>query len=377
MRVSDIEVVEGPEGCELRARLRFQTHWVWGDEPFPLWYRFPADWRDCLRADNGDPFLALGLAPAMLLGEPLEIPAPVSARLLQAVPQIQTILRCWEPRLQEVPVRAVPRAEPLASLRLNRGVGLFFSLGVDSSYSLAKNLQTHPADAETLTHLVSVLGFDVYLWEQERYGPIRAGVERVARELNKQPLFVATNLREVSDRLVDWPLIYHGAALASVALAVAPGLRQMHIAASGTYAELHVCGTHPLLDPLWSTETLAFVHDGCEADRLEKIRRLAQSPLLLDTLRVCTADDAPGTYNCGRCEKCLRTMVALWIVGALGRSRAFPRELDPARLRELRLSYRTQLAYWEQLRQHLSETGPALAIRQAIDHLLAGSHPTR
>ena len=62
-------------------------------------------------------------------------------------------------------------------------------------------------------------------------------------------------------------------------------------------------GSHPLLDPLWSTETLAFVHDGCEANRMEKVRRIAESPLLLEGLRVCVDDRGPDVYNCGSCWK--------------------------------------------------------------------------
>jgi hypothetical protein len=244
--------------------------------------------------------------------------------------------------------------------------GLFFSLGVDSCYSLWKNVTQHPADDQSLTHLISVLGFDVYLWESERYPPILASAQRVARELNKTVLSVSTNLREVGDRLVDWPLIHHGAGLASVVLAAGPVFSRALIAASGTYAELHVCGTHPLLDPLWSTENVTFLHDGLEADRLQKIRAIARSPLLLDTVRVCIADDAPGAYNCGRCEKCLRTMVGLHIAGALDRAGAFPNNLNLDLLRNLHLKYRTQLAYWQQLVRHLGDSARDREIKQAI-----------
>ena len=81
-----------------------------------------------------------------------------------------------------------------------------------------------------------------------------------------------------------------------------------------------------MLDPLWSTEGLTVVHDGCEADMFAKMAFVSRSPLVLETLRVC-----PGFgngYNCGRCMKCMRTMVALLQAGALDRCQTLPHEID-------------------------------------------------
>ena len=53
---------------------------------------------------------------------------------------------------------------------------------------------------------------------------------------------------------------------------------------------------------------LGRIHDGAEARRCDKLRRLAESAPALKGLRVCWQD---AGFNCGRCEKCLRTMIAL------------------------------------------------------------------
>jgi hypothetical protein len=66
-----------------------------------------------------------------------------------------------------------------------------------------------------------------------------------------------------------------------------------------------------------------------EATRLEKvISQIAQSPLALEHLRVCFANEK-GAYNCGRCDKCLRTMINLFVAGALEKSGTFPHHIDP------------------------------------------------
>ena len=56
--------------------------------------------------------------------------------------------------------------------------------------------------------------------------------------------------------------------------------------------------------------------------------RAAQaSEVALQSLRVCWENRA-GQYNCGRCEKCLRTMSNLRIAGALERCTTFSSRLD-------------------------------------------------
>ncbi len=123
----------------------------------------------------------------------------------------------------------------------------------------------------------------------------------------------------------------HGAALAGVALALGSLIRRVTIASSATYDTIYPWGTHPLLDPLWATETIAVVHDGCEKSAIAKLHDIIGSEFVLQTLRVC-----PGygpEYNCGRCNKCMRTMVDLLLAGCLERAQTFPHEIDPERLR--------------------------------------------
>src|SRR6185369_5970784 len=56
------------------------------------------------------------------------------------------------------------------------------------------------------------------------------------------------------------------------------------------------------------------VHDGAEASRTEKVRCIAKNQEALDWLRVCGNDTVD--YNCGSCEKCLRTMMSLRLLNA-------------------------------------------------------------
>jgi hypothetical protein len=82
-------------------------------------------------------------------------------------------------------------------------------------------------------------------------------------------------------------------------------------------------GSHPKLDPLWSNGKVSLSHDGCEAMRLDKARLVSLHPIALETLRVCFGNPA-SLYNCGKCQKCLTTMVLLQRCGALESCRTFP-----------------------------------------------------
>jgi hypothetical protein len=370
MRISEINVVETREGCELRALVRCDTHWVWGDEPFGLWYAFPHECRVDLIPARGDPFLAAFLPPAMVLGEPLIIEASVSGRLLENVPTIQTIYRCWNPKLAPIDVQAPRRPEVAGRCDPSR-VGLFFSMGVDSSYSLLKNVIAQPDGPNAITDLIVVEGFDVYLWERDRFPPMLEAIHKVARHFGKNVLPVTTNLREFSDRVADWLRMYHGPALASVPLALGSRFGRVHIAASQTYRVLTALGTHPLLDPLWGTESLELVHDGLEADRFDKIRLLAQSPACLENLRVCTTDQVTPDYNCGQCQKCLRTMIGLRVAGVLDHCRTLPHQIDLERLGSLTIPSWTIRQYFEALIAEMERTGADRELKHALTHRLA------
>jgi hypothetical protein len=338
MRVSEIAVLDTDDASELRARVESDRAADDGDRfpAFTLWYRFPPWCRPYLRDDNGDPFLAALLVPAMLMGEDLEIPAPVSAAMLRCLPDIQAIYASFDNRLRFIEVETMPRLSPVEATP--HAAGLFLSLGVDSFYSLLKNRRDHPADEGTITLLISIHGFDSvrHDWSQQFSPRMLANCERVAAETGKTLVPVVTNLRPATRAISHWSLS-HGGALASVALALDGFLRQITIAASTTYDQLYPWGSHPVLDPLWSTETMRVIHDGCEMNRIDKVAFVARSQLVLDTLKVC-----PG-YNCGRCLKCLPTIIDLMQIGVLERCATLPHTVDVAWLREIFRAYEGQL----------------------------------
>jgi 2-polyprenyl-3-methyl-5-hydroxy-6-metoxy-1,4-benzoquinol methylase len=364
MLVSNIESFMNGDYCELRANVETSSI----KEPFHLWYRLPAQEKDFIDTENGDPFVAAMLLPAMKAGEPLQVTVPVSQRLLRSARIIQSIYHDWDRTLSEVPISAPVRSAETDLVSKQSDVGVFFSLGVDSFYVLLRNLTLHSTDQDEITHLISVHGFDVYYGNTALFSDVLTNGTKVAKTLDKETLHVATNLREFSERFVSWTRLYHGAALASIGLVLERKFKTIYIAASYQAPHLHPWGSHPLLDPLWSTESLNFVHEGCETGRVDKIRFIAKFPIAMETLRVCASKY--NEYNCGRCEKCLRTMIGLHIAGALQKCKTLPQRIDIDSVRNLQLTY-LERAFIHDLLNNLTLSDFDLALASALRQALS------
>jgi hypothetical protein len=294
----------GPRAVEARASVDA------GSERFELVYRVSQG----PVSETSSPFVAASLLPAMRIGHPLSVEGAVSRRLLASIPTIEGVMTGWFPRVESIDVIAKPAPEQIGA-----GVACFFSGGVDSFYSVLSHL-------DEITALVFVHGFDVQPRNVELRTRISENLRKAASRLGKPLIEVETNLRAFSDRYALWSEEYHGSALASVALLLSPQFERFYIPASFSPNYQAPWGSHKDLDPLWSTDATEIIHDGV-ASRVDKARLIAGSDVALQSLRVCWENRA-GRYNCGRCEKCIRTMVNLQVVGALDRCTTFDNRLD-------------------------------------------------
>jgi hypothetical protein len=320
MRLLDVRLAREGERVALIGRIEPA-----GRPATEVVFRYPAEYAPA-GEPSADPFLTALLVPALVVGEPLLLEPPVSPRLLRRTVTVQDILTTWHPARRRIPVTAPVRPAAPGGAARGRGVGAFFSGGVDSCYTLVKSRLGLPSAADPITHLIFVKGFDAPLAEAVGLAASEARLREVAGRHGCAFIAVETNLRDVFS--APWAELYHGSALAAVGLALAPVLGTVLIPSSYDYQELMPHGSHPLLDELWSTETTDFLHDGCEVNRVDRLALLVRhAPTLVDQLRVCWEGSRGGPVNCGRCGKCVRTMVMLRALGHLGRTPSFPSEL--------------------------------------------------
>jgi hypothetical protein len=341
----------GDQVCELSAHVRSEA---WAKEEFTLWYRVPA----ALAPDHGppdaSPFLAGLLLWCLRRSESLKIDGTVSQRLLNSVPLAADVCHAfWPDLIAPIDVFAETR-EPPPSQDV---VASFFTRGVDSWYTALTHGQ-RPYDGPQLTHLVYVPSVDFMLDETHLARSIEA-TAAAARATGMMPVVAETNLRRHTEPFLHWGY-YHGAGLASIGLAL--GVRRILLPGGRSYGLLEPEGSHPLLDTLWSTGRTEVVHHGAEANRWDKIKFLADVPLALETLKVCFDENTDG--NCGRCAKCVVTMVMLDAVGVLERS-PFDVPLSAARVARLDLPRSLADLLHEHVLQAVGEQRVALALRVA------------
>lgn len=280
-----------------------------------LWFRVPATWPVEMR---GDPFAVAALLLAMRRREPLRIdPAlPVARTLLAGMGELQQVFRLWGPALGQefTPIPIDATADDPVPL-LPDATASFFSGGVDGTHTFL----TAPFP---VSHAVFSRGIDMQLdnpmWEEAAGRNQRWLAERAV------PLIgIASNIRFVGRKFgLGWNT-YFGAGLAAMGHAL--GARRVLVAGGHCWRELWPAGSHPLSDPLWSSSRTELVHVGRGQKRWEKLAAIAQAPGAIDLLRVCWQDKG---YNCGRCEKCIRTMVLLRLLGL--ESPSFPPLSDVA-----------------------------------------------
>lgn len=265
---------------------------------------------------------ALGLLAAMRTGLPLRVEGALSATFLEGVGAYMQRFTAAFPEFKAVAVR--PASIYQAGAVSTGRCASFFSGGVDSFFTLMKGKQQ-------ITDIVYIHGFDVRLDDLPRRQAVDAMGNAVAQEMGIRYLPVESNMGKVLQDFGAWPQHAHGLALIAVARLLAGHVDEVRIPGSFSIAEQKPWGTWLETDHLFSDERVRIVHDACEARRMDKVRRLANEPLALKYLRVCW-ERVDGMYNCCRCEKCMRTMTSLELLGSLEQATAFALPLEPWRV---------------------------------------------
>lgn len=267
-------------------------------------------------ADRGlvigaEPFLCAMLVPAMAQGRDIVIPdgLAASSQFLDNIDRLQGIYAVWYPAFRKVGIRVDIRLdEPPA---LEQGRGLLFSGGLDACHSLQK----YGASVDTLVY---VRGIDMQLDEDELYRQCLESNLEIAEAYGKKLVAMESNvrffIRKISRSDIGWG-VAQGCGLGSLANAL--GMPVTYISSSAAYDDLSPHGSHPLTDPLCSSDRVRIEHIGCESRRHEKLLEVARDDFLLQRIRVCWQDQG---LNCGKCEKCLRFRMALTLAGLRSRN---------------------------------------------------------
>jgi hypothetical protein len=368
MRLSQVDVFASPSA---RGQVRLTGRVEYRDRtrsPEEIWFEVP----DALAGDlsrTGNPWLACLLPYAVTLGEPLELVLPVDPLLYEGAVALMQVWDAWYPGERELVELQCDLLEP-GTINPSAKVGAFFSGGVDSFHTV---LRHEPMGGAILPihidELITVWGLDVPLGNPGAFARVRGNIAAVADALGKSTVTMATNLRESGWQATNWGLMGQAPALAAFALVLESRYRRVLLPSSLSYGSIRVWGTHPLVDPLLSTTRLDIRDDGAHDNRRAKIALVSGSELAMQHLRVCWMDQSDR--NCGKCEKCLRTLTAFELLGKRDRCVTFPADawsLDA--LASLRYRNDLDRRYMTRLSEHARAQGRE-DIAKAIDHAVS------
>lgn len=272
---------------------------------------------DMLVADP-NAFLVGALLPAMYHFERrIAVEGSVSGVLAANLGNAMALMNRW---YRDAPVLAIEADIDDSSPRsmTGRHSALMFSGGLDSLASLKVNRDRYTPDRHEWFEygLVVASGFDAF--DTSPDGPFWSKMEAVAEETSLDLIPVNTNLRVLEPADHFFLKYLHGALLATVGHALTSVVSQLAIASTDPDPFVP-WGSHPSLDPLYTSQTLSVIHDMPTTDRFEKTKLIADWPAARHHMKVClVADRLPeGKWNCGNCEKCVRTMLCLTALSRL------------------------------------------------------------
>ncbi len=273
--------------------------------------------------------------------------------------------------LKVVPIVAPLDAQPVPARE--PGAITAFSGGVDSNFTVWRHCQRLESPKFRTTSLragLMIHGFDIPLSQE---GVFESAWQRSCAMLEAsglQAFRLATNLRSM-DKLpgCDWGNNTHGIWIAAALSCYEPWFGQMLIPSTYTYPMLSLpWGSNPITDPLFSSATTTYWHDGASHSKLTKVQAIAGQKIIRRHLRVCW-EGKQLDRNCGNCFKCITTQICFQLAGH-ARLDAFP---EPCSLAEVaNVPVKNEQNAW--LLGVMSAEAKRLGLDQvvrALDHALA------
>ena len=312
---------------ELVVSARVELKQLVENIPRELWFAFPETYANYITG-RSDGFAASLLQTAMYFGENLEIRGEISPRLAYGLQEYQKVFHAWFPNVFNLVEIKYDKLIAFPSSEVLGKVGTAFSGGVDSLYALWSGLsQNQSIPSAQVTHGLFVHGFDLRLYEQEKYIKITEEYIHTFQQLDLELLKARTNGAQFWEFRMRWEYV-HGGLLIGTALQFGRLLSCFYVPSTHTYQKLAPMATSPITDHWLSTETMNIIHHGASLNRIQKLAVLSEWETSHKLLRVCTnITRREGIKNCSQCDKCLRTMIMLDLIDALPKFTTFQKRL--------------------------------------------------
>lgn len=276
-----------------------------------LWWRLSPS--SLARAPDTQNHALISLLPlAMHHGADLHVQGRVDRCLLENLEELVDAWTLWRPDLFRRVVLSADEVIPAGPDTTRMDAALMYSGGADASYALvAHKTGLLGQRNRDIRAAVMVQGFDIALTDDRWFDVALRRAVPVLQSFGCSLLTVKTNWRQAC---VDWEMGF--------AFGVTSVLHQLDASyGNGLWAadepydlEVIPWGSNSISNPLLSGRAFPIRAVGAGMHRSAKIALIAQHAVVRDNLRVCWQQPRNG-LNCGVCEKCVRTRLALSAAG--------------------------------------------------------------
>lgn len=276
-----------------------------------LWFRIPGEYSSHI-TDSCDPLVVATLLLAMSQSMDIKVHGQVSPSLLRNLTEFQAAWSSWCPKLYHpIEISAEVEREQSNPKAEYKAIAAF-SGGVDSSFTVWRHRTNRCGRRQrNLQAGLVIHGFDIPLEKQQAFNRATEKARAILSSLGMELIPMSTNIRQLTLNL-NWEHIF-GTTTASCLMLLQRGYSEGLIASSFPYQSLlFPAGSNPVTDWLMSSQSFSIIHDGAEFTRIEKIGKLINWSELQRNLRVCWQGKELDK-NCGRCEKCIRTILSFRI----------------------------------------------------------------
>jgi len=360
MRISNLKFIHDGN----RARVTANVQWEDCDRPGHNIY---IETEEAFAKDlslSPHAFLVGCIIPALHFGERrIFLDAEICPTLREGLETVMALMKEWtKGEYKPLNIEANTRSA-VRNLNNHKRAGLFLSGGMDSLAALRINKKTYPEQHPgSIKDCLLVHGFDIggvieRGMKYHVFDRAKEALSEIAKDANVALIPVYTNIRHLCDERELWLDRFFGAVLAAVAHAFSSRLNLVYIASSYDIPNLTPCGSHPLLDPAYSSYDLRIIHRDLALSRLEKLRIVADWDVAFQNFRVCLAN-VPDRLNCGKCEKCIRTMIELLAIAALDKTKAFvENDVTPELLTQFDITIRHRDSFYREMLSPLKKQG--------------------
>lgn len=315
-----------------RIRVSARVNWEDSDRlPMTVYFETVQDFHHNISA-NPHAFLISCAIPAMRYGEKrIFMDAEICPELKEGILTAMHWIRHWWGPDRPLPEIEAKVGSGLMMPQTPRRTACFFSGGIDSLATIRANRLNFPLEHPgSIKDALILYGQNIESDNRpESFQESFNALSKVAQDAEITLIPVYTNVRYLDESPEFFVRQFHGAILGAASHVFAQRLTCVLISASDDIPGLSLLnernlkplGSHPLLDTNYSSSDLRIKHEGLRFSRLDKTELVAGWDVGLQNIRVCQPN-WPGE-NCGKCEKCVRTMLALLALGVLDQTEAF------------------------------------------------------